>query len=128
LTAADTVIVPMQCEIFALEGLSKLTNTINMVKEHLNPELTIEGILLSMYDKRLRLANEVVTEVKGFFGDKVYDTIIHRNSKIGEAPNLHTPVILYDATSKGSINFLNLAKEFLLKNNDSIQLKKTVTY
>ena len=127
LTAADTVIVPMQCEIFALEGLSKLTNTINMVKEHLNPELTIEGILLSMYDKRLRLANEVVTEVKGYFGDKVYDTIIHRNSKIGEAPNLHTPVILYDATSKGSINFLNLAKEFLMKNNDSIQLKKTVT-
>lgn len=127
LTASDTVIVPMQCEIFALEGLSKLTNTINMVKEHLNPELAIEGILLSMYDKRLRLANEVVTEVKGFFGEKVYDTIIHRNSKIGEAPNLHTPVILYDATSKGSINFLNLAKEFLLKNNDSIQLKKTVT-
>ena len=127
LTAADTVLVPMQCEIFALEGLSKLTNTINMVKEHLNPELTIEGILLSMYDKRLRLANEVVTEVKGFFGDKVYDTIIHRNSKVGEAPSLHTPVILYDATSKGSINFLNLAKEFLLKNNDSIQLKKTVT-
>ena len=127
LTAADTVLVPMQCEIFALEGLSKLTNTINMVKEHLNPELTIEGILLSMYDKRLRLANEVVTEVKGFFGDQVYDTIIHRNSKIGEAPNLHTPVILYDATSKGSINFLNLAKEFLLKNNDSVQLKKSVT-
>jgi len=127
LTAADTVIVPMQCEIFALEGLSKLTNTINMVKEHLNPDLAIEGILLSMYDKRLRLANEVVTEVKGFFGDKVYDTIIHRNSKIGEAPNLHTPVILYDATSKGSINFLNLAKEFLLKNNDSVQLKKSAT-
>ena len=127
LTAADTVLVPMQCEIFALEGLSKLTNTVNMVKEHLNPNLTIEGILLSMYDKRLRLANEVVTEVKGFFGDKVYDTIIHRNSKIGEAPNLHTPVILYDATSKGSINFLNLAKEFLLKNNDSVQLKKSIT-
>ena len=127
LTAADTVIVPMQCEIFALEGLSKLTNTINMVKEHLNPELAIEGILLSMYDKRLRLANEVVSEVKGFFGDKVYDTIIHRNSKVGEAPSLHTPVILYDATSKGSINFLNLAKEFLMKNNDSIQLKKSVT-
>jgi len=117
----------MQCEIFALEGLSKLTNTINMVKEHLNPELAIEGILLSMYDKRLRLANEVVTEVKGYFGDKVYDTIIHRNSKVGEAPSLHTPVILYDATSKGSINFLNLAKEFLMKNNDSIQLKKSVT-
>lgn len=127
LTAADTVIVPMQCEIFALEGLSKLTNTINMVKEHLNPELSIEGILLSMYDKRLRLANEVVSEVKGYFGDKVYDTIIHRNSKVGEAPSLHTPVILYDATSKGSINFLNLAKEFLMKNNDSIQLKKSVT-
>ena len=86
--------------------------------------LNKKGILLSMYDKRLRLANQVVTQVKGFFEEQVYNTIIHRNSKIGEAPSLHTPVILYDAASKGSINFLNLAKEFLLRNNDSVQLKK----
>lgn len=122
LTAADSVIVPVQCEIFSLEGLGKLTSTINTVKQYLNPELKIEGILLSMYDKRLRLANEVVSEVKEAFQEKVYETIIHRNSKIGEAPSLHTPVVLYDAASKGSINFLNLAKEFLLKNNDTIQL------
>ncbi len=122
LCAADSVIVPVQCEIFSLEGLGKLTNTINTVKQYLNPELKIEGILLSMYDRRLRLANEVVEEVKEAFEEKVYNTIIHRNSKIGEAPSLHTPVILYDAASKGSVNFLNLAKEFLLKNNDTIQL------
>jgi len=124
LTAADSVIVPVQCEIFSLEGLGKLTSTINTVKEFLNADLKIEGILLSMYDRRLRLANQVVGAVKEAFDEKVYDTIIHRNSKIGEAPSLHTPVILYDAASKGSVNFLNLAKEFLLKNNDTIQLSK----
>ena len=122
LTAADSVIIPVQCEIFSLEGLGKLTNTIKTVKQYLNPELKIEGILLSMYDRRLRLANEVVAEVREAFDEKVYETIIHRNSKIGEAPSLHTPVILYDAASKGSVNFLNLAKEFLMKNNDTIQL------
>lgn len=124
LTAADAVIIPVQCEIFSLQGLGKLTNTVNTVRKYLNPQLVVEGILLSMYDRRLRLANQVVEEVKEAFGDKVYDTIIHRNSKIGEAPSLHAPVILYDAASKGSINFLNLAKEFLMKNGDTIQLSK----
>jgi len=120
LTAADSVLVPVQCEFFSLEGLSQLQNTINMVKKNLNRSLEIEGILLSMYDQRLRLANIVVQEVKEFYREKVFDTIIHRNSKISEAPNLHQPVLLYDAASKGSTNFLNLAEEFLQKNGDSI--------
>ncbi len=115
LTAADSVIIPVQCEIFSLEGLGKLQNTIRVVKQKLNPQLEIEGILLSMYDRRLRLAKIVVAEVQEHFGSQVYDTIIHRNSKIGEAPNLHVPVILYDAGSKGSRNFLALAQEFLGK-------------
>ncbi|MBK7407588.1 MAG: ParA family protein [Saprospirales bacterium] len=124
LSAADSVIVPVQCEFFSLEGLSKLQNTINLVKRNLNKDLEIEGILLSMYDQRLRLANIVVQEVKEFYQDKVFDTIIHRNSKVSEAPNLHQPVILYDATSKGSTNFLNLAEEFLQKNGDPIASTK----
>ena len=122
LTAADSVIIPVQCEIFSLEGLSKLQNTINLVKKQLNPNLEIEGILLSMYDKRLRLANVVVQEVRSYYGDKVFETIIHRNSKIGEAPNMHQPVIMYDAVSKGARNFINLANEFLIKNNDSVEV------
>ena len=122
LTAADTVIIPVQCEFFSLEGLGKLQNTVNLVKKQLNKELEIEGILLSMYDRRLRLANIVVQEVQDFYKDKVFKTIIHRNSKIGEAPNLHQPVILYDATSKGAINFLNLAEEFLQNNGDPINV------
>ena len=122
LTAADSVIIPVQCEIFSLEGLSKLQNTINLVKKQLNPDLEIEGILLSMYDKRLRLANVVVQEVRSYYGDKVFETIIHRNSKIGEAPNMHQPVIMYDAVSKGARNFINLANEFLIKNNDSVEV------
>ena len=113
LTAADSVLIPLQCEYFALEGLAKLTNTVKLVQQHFNPNLEIEGILLSMYDKRLRLANVVVQEVRDIFKTKVFNTIIHRNSKIGEAPNLHMPVVLVNAGSKGSINFLNLAKEFL---------------
>ncbi len=118
LTAADSVLVPVQCEFFALEGLGKLMTTINLVRKQLNPDLEIEGILLSMYDQRLRLANEVVKQVREYFKDMVFDTIIHRNSKLGEAPNMHTPVVLYDAASKGTINFLNLAREFLEKNKD----------
>lgn len=118
LTAADSVLVPVQCEFFALEGLGKLMNTINLVRKSLNEKLEIEGILLSMFDQRLRLAKEVVEEVREYFKGVVYDTIIHRNSKIGESPNLHLPVILYDAQCKGSINFLNLANEFLARNND----------
>lgn len=116
LTAADSVIIPIQCEIFALEGFSKLKNTINLVKRQLNPSLRIEGVLLSMYDKRLRLANLVVSEVRELVKDDVFDTIIHRNSKISEAPSTHQPVILYDASSKGTINFMNLANEFIKRN------------
>ncbi len=118
LSAADSVLVPVQCEFFALEGLGKLMNTINLVRKNLNEKLEVEGILLSMYDQRLRLAKEVVAQVREYFKGVVYDTIIHRNSKIGEAPNLHLPVILYDAACKGSVNFMNLAKEFLKRNND----------
>lgn len=120
LTAADSVLVPVQCEYFALEGLSKLQATINLVRKKLNPGLNIEGILLSMYDSRLRLSNVVVAEVREIFKGKVYDTIIHRNSRVGEAPNLHMPVVMVNAGSKGSVNFLNLAHEFLANNNDRI--------
>lgn len=120
LTAADSVIIPVQCEFYSLEGLSKITNTVALVKKGYNKNLELEGILLSMYDKRLRFANTVVQEVQEYFKGKVFDTIIHRNSKISEAPSLHQPVILYDASSTGSVNFLNLAKEFLEKNGDSI--------
>ena len=123
LTAADSVIIPVQCEVFALEGLQKLKNTINMVKTQVNPKLEIEGLLLSMYDRRLRLANIVVDEVINHAKDPVFKTIIHRNSKLSEAPGAHLPVILYDAGSKGAFNYLNLAKEFLEKNN---QLKEIV--
>lgn len=121
LTASDTVLVPVQCEYFALEGLSKLSNTISIVQESLNSDLKIEGILLSMYDSRLRMANMVVDEVKGIFGDQVFKTIIHRNSKIGEAPTLHAPIVLINASSRGAVNFLNLAEEFLKNNNDDIK-------
>ncbi|GAB5550654.1 MAG: AAA family ATPase [Saprospiraceae bacterium] len=121
LTASDSVLIPVQCEYFALEGLSKLSNTIAIVQQSLNTDLVIEGILLSMYDSRLRMANMVVDEVKSIFGDEVYNTIIHRNSKLGEAPTLHAPIVLINASSKGAVNFLNLAQEFLQKNNDDIK-------
>lgn len=118
LTAADTVLIPIQCEIFSLEGYSKLHNTIQLVQSGLNPDLTIEGIVLSMYDKRLKMANLVVQEVTKSLGDLVFDTIIHRNSKIGEAPSMGQPVIIYDITSKGATNYLNLAHEFLKRNKE----------
>jgi chromosome partitioning protein len=121
LTAADAVLVPVQCEYFALEGLAKLQDSIGLVQRQLNPNLQIEGILLSMYDKRLRLANVIVAEIRDIFGEMVFDTIIHRNSKIGEAPNMHMPAIMINAGSKGSINFLNLAIEFLEKNQDTVE-------
>lgn len=127
LTAADSVLIPVQCEFFSLEGLGKLQSTIGLVKRQLNQDLEIEGILLSMYDSRLRLANMVVSEVREVFKDQVFDTIIHRNSKIGEAPNLGQPIVMYDAASKGTVNFLNLAKEFLNRNNDKIRLKTKAT-
>ncbi|MBY5960062.1 AAA family ATPase [Membranicola marinus] len=115
LTAADSVLIPIQCEIFALDGLGKLKNTIRLVRQNFNPELTIEGIILSMYDKRLRLANMVVEQVQNHVKDYVFETIIHRNSKIGESPSVQKPVIIYDAGSKGARNFLNLAHEFINK-------------
>jgi len=124
ITAADSVLIPVQCEFFALEGLGKLKNTIALIKKQLNPKLEIEGILLSMYDSRLRLANIVVKEVKENIKDYVFNTIIHRNSRISEAPNMRLPVIMYDTTSKGSVNFLNLAKEFLQKNKDTLRGSK----
>ncbi len=124
LSASDSVLIPVQCEFFALEGLGKLLNTIKLVKKQLNKKLQIEGILLSMYDKRLRLANEVVSEVKEHFKEQVFDTIIHRNSRIGEAPNFGKPVALYDVTSKGAVNFFNLAKEVLIRNNDAVSKPK----
>jgi chromosome partitioning protein len=117
LTAADTVLVPVQCEYFALEGLTKLQDTIRLVQAQLNPNLKIEGILLSMYDSRLRLANMVVEKVREIFGDQVFDTIIHRNARISEAPNMHLPVVMINAGSRGATNFLNLAEEFLKKNS-----------
>jgi chromosome partitioning protein len=117
LTAADAVIVPVQCEFFALEGLGKLLNTIKIVQNRLNPSLEIEGILMTMYDGRLRLCNQVVSEVRRHFEEIVFNTIIHRNSKLSEAPSVGKPVILYDGNSKGSLNYLNLAKEVLQKNN-----------
>ncbi len=117
LTAADSVVVPVQCEFFALEGLGKLLNTIKIVQSRLNTELLIEGILMTMYDGRLRLCNQVVSEVRRHFDELVFNTIIHRNSRLSEAPSFGKPVIMYDANSKGSVNYLNLAKEILQKNN-----------
>src|SRR5258705_7223070 len=117
LTAADSVVVPVQCEFFALEGLGKLLNTIKIVQSRLNTSLQIEGILMTMYDGRLRLCNQVVSEVRRHFDDMVFSTIIHRNARLAEAPSAGKPVILYDANSKGSMNYLNLAKEILQKND-----------
>ena len=117
LVAANSVVIPVQCEFFALEGLGKLLNTIKIVQDQLNPELEIEGILMTMYDGRLRLSNQVVSEVRRHFDELVFDTIIHRNTRLSEAPSFGKPVVLYDSDSKGAINYLNLAKEVLQKNN-----------
>jgi len=116
LTAADSVIIPVQCEYFALEGLGKLLNTIKIVQSRLNTHLQIEGILLTMYDVRLRLSNQVVEEVRTHFEDMVFETIIQRNTRLSEAPSFGLSVIMHDATSKGAINYLNLAREILRKN------------
>ena len=115
LNASDSVIIPVQCEYFALEGLGKLLNTIKIVQSKLNDKLTIEGILLSMYDVRLRLSNQVVEEVKTHFQDMVFKTIIHRNVRLGESPSFGETIVIHDATSKGAINYLNLANELLQK-------------
>jgi chromosome partitioning protein len=117
LTAADSVVIPVQTEFFALEGLGKLLNTVKIVQNRLNTELKIEGILMTMYDGRLRLSNQVVSEVRRHFEDMVFSSIIHRNTRLSEAPSVGKPVILYDSDSKGAINYLNLAKEILQKNN-----------
>ena len=117
LVSSDSVVVPVQTEFFALEGLGKLLNTIKIVQNRLNPELQIEGILMTMYDGRLRLCNQVVAEVRRHFEEMVFSSIIHRNTRLSEAPSFGKPVILYDADSKGSVNYLNLAKEILQKNN-----------
>ncbi len=117
LVASDSVVIPVQCEFFALEGLGKLLNTIKIVQSRLNTELQIEGILMTMYDGRLRLCNQVVNEVRRHFEDMVFNTIIHRNSKLSEAPSVGKPVVLYDSDCKGSVNYLNLAKEVLQKND-----------
>lgn len=113
LTAADSVIIPVQCEYFALEGLGKLLNTIKIIQTNLNPALEIEGFLLTMYDSRLRLANQVVEEVTRHFQQMVFNTIIQRNVKLSEAPSYGQPAILYDAESRGTVNYLNLARELL---------------
>jgi chromosome partitioning protein len=117
LTAADSVIIPVQCEYFALEGLGKLLNTIKIIQSRLNPALEIEGFLLTMYDSRLRLSNQVVEEVQRHFQDMVFETLITRNIKLSEAPSYGKAVVEYDATSKGAVNYLNLARELVQKNN-----------
>ncbi|MBS1927114.1 MAG: ParA family protein [Chitinophagaceae bacterium] len=117
LVAAHSVVVPVQTEFFALEGLGKLLNTVKIVQNRLNPDLKIEGILMTMYDGRLRLCNQVVSEVRRHFDEMVFNSIIHRNTKLSEAPSMGKPVILYDSDSKGAVNYLNLAKEILQKNN-----------
>ncbi len=116
LTAADSVIIPVQCEYFALEGLGKLLYTIKLVQEKLNPQLDIEGILLTMFDVRLRLSKQVVEEVKTHFQSMVFDTLINRDTRLGEAPSYGKPIMMYDAANRGAINYLNLAREILQKN------------
>lgn len=117
LVAADSVMIPVQCEYFALEGLGKLLNTIRIVQQRLHPDLEMEGIVLTMYDTRTRLSNQVVEEVRTHFQEMVFDTIIHRNTKLGEAPSHGETIILHDATSKGAINYLNFAREILQRND-----------
>ncbi|HCY43098.1 MAG TPA: chromosome partitioning protein ParA [Prolixibacteraceae bacterium] len=124
LTAADSVIIPVQCEYFALEGLGKLLNTIKIIQTKLHPELEIEGFLLTMYDSRLNLSNQVMEEVKKHFQEMVFESVIHRNIKLSEAPSYGQPAILYDATSKGSASYMNLARE-LLQNNGMTKIKNS---
>ncbi len=118
LVAADSVIVPVQCEYFALEGISKLLNTIKIIKDRLNPKLEIEGFLMTMYDSRTRLNNQIYEEVKEHFKDLVFETVIQRNIKLGEAPSYGLPALLYDADSRGAVNHLQLAREILKKHRN----------
>lgn len=118
LTASDSVLIPVQCEYYALEGLGQLLNTITMVKKSLNPGLDIEGVLMTMFDSRLRLSNQIVDEVKKYFGEKVFSVIVTRNVRLSEAPSFGKPILLYDAVSSGSKNYMDLAKE-VLRNNQN---------
>lgn len=124
LTASDSVIIPVQCEYFALEGLGKLLNTIKIIQSNLNENLEIEGILLTMYDVRLRLSNQVVDEVMTHFSSMVFDTLIPRNIKLSECPSFGLPAIAHDAESKGTISYLNLAKEIVIKNQNTVFMDK----
>lgn len=124
LTAADSVIIPVQCEYFALEGLGKLLNTIKIIQSKLHPELEIEGFLLTMFDSRLNLSNQVQEEVKKHFQDMVFESVIQRNIKLSEAPSYGQPAILYDATSKGATSYMNLARE-ILQNNGLTKIKNS---
>jgi chromosome partitioning protein len=117
LTAADTVLIPIQCEYYALEGLSQLLNTIHLVQKNLNKNLSIEGVLLTMYDHRLNLSQQVAEEVQEYFKDKVYKTIIKRNVRLGEAPSFGKPIIMYDAVSVGTQNYISLAEEVIKNEN-----------
>ena len=121
LTAANSVLIPVQAEYFALEGLGQLLNTIKIVRQHLNPELEIEGVLMTMFDTRLRLSNQVASEVRRYFGDKVFKTIVQRNVRLSEAPSFGKPVLLYDATSVGSRNYIALAREVIRNNQRFLQ-------
>lgn len=123
LTASDSVIIPVQCEYFALEGLGKLLNTIKIIQSRLNPELAIEGFLLTMFDGRLNLSNQVYEEVKHHFQEMVFETVIQRNIKLSEAPSYGKPVVLYDASSRGAISHMNLARE-ILQRNEMTQISK----
>lgn len=124
LSAADSVLIPVQCEYYALEGLGKLLNTINIVRQHLNPALDIEGVLLTMFDTRLRLSKQVAEEVRNYFGEKVFDTVVSRNVRLSEAPSFGKPVILYDALSVGTQNYIDLAQEISL-GKDAFRLGRT---
>ncbi len=125
LTAADSVLIPVQAEYFALEGLGQLLNTIKIVRQHLNPELEIEGVLLTMFDSRLRLASQVAEEVRRYFGDKVFRTIVQRNVRLAEAPSFGKPVLLYDAASLGTRHYMALAREVLHNNQRYLEPPET---
>jgi chromosome partitioning protein len=115
LTAADSLIIPIQCEYYALEGLGQLLNTVNLVKKHLNPDLELHGVLLTMYDSRLNLSKQVAEEARKYFPEKVFDTVISRNVRLSEAPSFGKPILLYDILCTGAANYINLAKEVLSK-------------
>lgn len=122
-TASNSVLIPVQCEYYALEGLGQLLNTVNLVKKHLNKEIEVEGALLTMYDIRTNLSNQVVKEVKKYFGDKVYKTVIPRNVRLSEAPSFGMPITIYDPRSKGAKSYIKFAKEFLNANDEEKKAK-----